>query len=319
MKNQFFSILMALFLVACGNEYGDIGFVENDEFGIQTVNTNGDVFNFFGGEAFGMTVYSSNIALTEKSFKPECQASKSGTYEEMNDAEGYDVSVEVAFGNGETENFSSARIFYQEGAKLKGGFSGTMIFNPSGKLVSSADHFSNFTESDTADFKFKDKCGGTFKVSFNTSGNIPVLALAAFKKKELWETAQGNAKAVHQWLLNAKTIRAAGIDMDPSGCFTKLPSAESAVDQCFSKLAVSGGPFETFKNPFDQSRQGPAYIRGIVGNKTSGDSSYCDISVSQGEPGDIFILANDNGSLNVYLCSHTKKYLKKVSDTISNF
>ena len=29
---------------------------------------------------------------------------------------------------------------------------------------------------------------------------------------------ENNSKAVHQWLLNAKTIRSAGIDVDPSEC-----------------------------------------------------------------------------------------------------
>ena len=59
-----------------------------------------------------------------------------------------------------------------------------------------------------------------------------------------------NAKAVHQWLINTKTVRAAGIDVDPSECSEsnmagsdKTAASAVAATACFPQLGA-GGPFE---------------------------------------------------------------------------
>ena len=52
---------------------------------------------------------------------------------------------------------------------------------------------------------------------------------------------ENNAKAVHQWLLNAKTIRSAGIDVDPSECnIANTPSATSADDAAAATGCLGG-------------------------------------------------------------------------------
>ena len=56
-----------------------------------------------------------------------------------------------------------------------------------------------------------------------------------------------NAKAVHQWLVNTKTVRAAGIDTDPVACksatLTSSTTANDAVasNGCFGQLGAAGG------------------------------------------------------------------------------
>ena len=77
-----------------------------------------------------------------------------------------------------------------------------------------------------------------------------------------------NAKAVHQWLINTKTVRAAGIDVDPSECSdNRWPQSATAAagccsGGCFYEMANAGGPFESFKTPIQQQIQAQCHQSG---------------------------------------------------------
>ncbi|MGC6535556.1 MAG: type II secretion system protein [Parvibaculales bacterium] len=140
-----------------------------------------------------------------------------------------------------------------------------------------------------------------------------------------------NAKAVHQWLTNTKTVRAAGIDTDPSECkateLTTSSSAATAVGSsgCFGKLGLSGGPFESFKNPYETTRTGSNAIR-AVNNTTSVTSSTNCISLMSGSKmGDIIVRVSGSDPtkhIDVYFCAKndgTDDRLTKRDTTIKNF
>lgn len=119
---------------------------------------------------------------------------------------------------------------------------------------------------------------------------------------------ESNAKAVHQWILNTKTVRAAGITVKPSSC----DGASVNLDTCFqgaSGVAAAGGPFEGFKNPYDNSQTGTNAIVGYdeATAPTTG-STTCDSKVSGSTKGDIIIwyastsIGASGTDVNVYYC-----------------
>ena len=139
-----------------------------------------------------------------------------------------------------------------------------------------------------------------------------------------------NAKAVHQWLINTKTVRAAGIDVDPSECSESNmagdTSAASAVadDACFDELGADGGPFESFKNPYTTTRTGNTAIRGVDSTSavTDGTTDCTDLD-SDAENGDILIRVSGTvAHIDVYFCSKVDDNdgkLTKRDSTITNF
>ena len=139
-----------------------------------------------------------------------------------------------------------------------------------------------------------------------------------------------NAKAVHQWLINTKTVRAAGIDVDPSDCSESNmagdTTAASAVadNACFDDLGADGGPFESFKNPYTTTRTGNAAIYGVssTASVTTG-STDCTTLDSDAVNGDILIRVSGTvAHIDVYFCSKVDDNdgkLTKRDSTITNF
>ena len=142
---------------------------------------------------------------------------------------------------------------------------------------------------------------------------------------------ENNSKAVHQWLLNAKTIRSAGIDVDPSECTMENLSSSAdaatavAADGCFAGLGSEDHPFETFKNPYNQTRSGDATILAVSSDADIADdgSAACVDLVADSEDGDVIIRVKDTvAHIDVYYCSKVdgnSGRLTKMSNTITNF
>ena len=140
-----------------------------------------------------------------------------------------------------------------------------------------------------------------------------------------------NAKAVHQWLVNTKTVRAAGIDTDPVACksatLTSATTAAAAVATtgCFGQLGAAGGPFESFKNPYNNSRTGATTIRPIASTAAVADdgSTTCASLDADSEDGDILVRVSGTiAHLDVYFCSKVgdnNGRLTKRDTTITNF
>ena len=140
-----------------------------------------------------------------------------------------------------------------------------------------------------------------------------------------------NAKAVHQWLINTKTVRAAGIDVDPSECSESNmagdTTAASAVadDACFDELGAEGGPFESFKNPYTTTRTGNAAIYGVNSTSAVADDGSTDCTDLDGdaENGDILVRVSGTvAHIDVYFCSKVNDNdgkLTKRDTTITNF
>ena len=140
-----------------------------------------------------------------------------------------------------------------------------------------------------------------------------------------------NAKAVHQWLINTKTVRAAGIDVDPSECSASnmggSTSAASAVaaSACFQELGADGGPFESFKNPYNTTRTGNTTIRSVASTAAvaSDGSTTCSSIEASTEDGDILIRVSGTvAHIDVYFCSKVgdnNGRLTKRDTTITNF
>ncbi|MGC6471429.1 MAG: type II secretion system protein [Parvibaculales bacterium] len=121
-----------------------------------------------------------------------------------------------------------------------------------------------------------------------------------------------NAKAVHQWLVNSKTVRAAGIDMDPAVCGTgssNTPadtSAASAIGSsgCFGSMAGSGAPFESFKNPYDTARTGSSAIYGKSSTSSISDGDDCDTTFAGAKLGDVIVRVSGTVKhIDVYFCA----------------
>ncbi len=140
-----------------------------------------------------------------------------------------------------------------------------------------------------------------------------------------------NAKAVHQWLVNTKTVRAAGIDTDPVECkaatLDSNTSAASAIAStgCFGKIAATGGPFESFKNPYKTTRTGSDAIRATSSTATVTDgTTTCTTLNSGAENGDILVRVSGTGAkhVDVYFCAKEGDddgRLTKRDTTIKNF
>jgi type IV pilus assembly protein PilA len=141
-----------------------------------------------------------------------------------------------------------------------------------------------------------------------------------------------NAKAVHQWLVNTKTVRAAGIDTDPVACKSAtLTSSTTAADAvattgCFGQLGAASGPFESFKNPYTTSRTGATAIRAIASTAAVvGDGTAdCTTLDSAAVNGDIIVRVSGTGAshIDVYFCAKegdSDGKLTKRDTTIANF
>lgn len=139
-----------------------------------------------------------------------------------------------------------------------------------------------------------------------------------------------NAKAVHQWLVNTKTVRAAGIDTDPTACKANTlksnTTAASAVADggCFHELADTNGPFESFKNPYDTTLTGNSAIRAYAHTTSEDDGDNCSDINAAIVNGDIVIAVSGAGAkhLTVYFCAKdgdNDTKLTKRDTVIKNF
>ena len=141
-----------------------------------------------------------------------------------------------------------------------------------------------------------------------------------------------NAKAVHQWLINTKTVRAAGIDTDPVECksitLTATTTATDAVaaEGCFGALALEGNPFESFKNPYNTSRTGSNAVHAVADDSTAvtDGTTLCTELLTGTENGDVIIRVSGVGAkhLDVYMCAKegdNDGRLTKRDTTIKNF
>ena len=134
--------------------------------------------------------------------------------------------------------------------------------------------------------------------------------------------AESNSKAVHQWILNTKTVRAAGIAVTPSSCNTTGSSFDATA--CFgnssggaSGIAGSGGPFEGFKNPYTTAQVGASAIRGTASASVS-SSSAC---FTGHDKGDIVVkYSTASGlpvTLDVFYCNNDTTYAQKETTSIT--
>ena len=137
---------------------------------------------------------------------------------------------------------------------------------------------------------------------------------------------ESNAKAVHQWILNTKTVRAAGITVKPSTC----DGSSVNLDTCFqgaSGVAASGGPFEGFKNPYDTTQTGTGAIVGYdaASAPATDGTANCTTSVSGSTKGDIIVWYASTGigtsgtNINVYYCDEAGKVAQQSGLTAINW
>lgn len=134
---------------------------------------------------------------------------------------------------------------------------------------------------------------------------------------------ESNAKAVHQWILNTKTVRAAGIDVKPSEC-GKTTSFSSAT--CFGSASsgiassADGAPFNGFKNPYDAANQTGASA--IVARSTAytvGDACGNDSNSAAITKGDIIVAYSTAAlptTLSVWYCDDATTARQKETTTI---
>jgi type IV pilus assembly protein PilA len=139
-----------------------------------------------------------------------------------------------------------------------------------------------------------------------------------------------NAKAVHQWLVNTRTVRASGIDTDPSECkASTLTSSTTAADAvsatgCFGKLGTEGSPFESFKNPYTTTRTGSNALRAVATTAVVSATTACTALMSGTVMGDIIIRLSGDGAkhIDVYFCAKVDgvdDLLTKRDTTVTNF
>ena len=132
---------------------------------------------------------------------------------------------------------------------------------------------------------------------------------------------ESNAKAVHQWILNTKTVRAAGITVKPSSC----DGSSVNLDTCFqgaSGIAASGNPFNGFKNPYDTAQTGTGAIVGYdsASAPTTGTTT-CVSAVAGTTKGDIIIrysstgLGTSGATIGVYYCDEEGKFAQQTGLT----
>ena len=101
---------------------------------------------------------------------------------------------------------------------------------------------------------------------------------------------EANAKAVQNWVLNTKTIRAAGIDADPTSCNASVANTESTIQACLASIGSVDGPFANFENPYNSSRTGDTTIRGQLSKSTiSIGVTKCKEIDADAEAGDVLV------------------------------
>ena len=134
---------------------------------------------------------------------------------------------------------------------------------------------------------------------------------------------ESNAKAVHQWILNTKTVRAAGITVKPAEC-NKTTGFDASI--CFGDpssgiaSSVDGAPFKGFKNPYDTANQvGASAIVSRSASYADGDACGNDDNSTAITKGDIVIRYTSTAlpsTLAVWYCDEETKIRQKETSTV---
>lgn len=119
---------------------------------------------------------------------------------------------------------------------------------------------------------------------------------------------ESNAKAVQQWFRNTKTVRAAGIDVDPDTC-RGTSNLASACISALTRLSPTVGPFQSFKNAYDNDRTAASTIssESPTGGWTKVTDSGTTACPSGTELGDVLIehtsAATVNTTYEIWYCA----------------
>ena len=101
---------------------------------------------------------------------------------------------------------------------------------------------------------------------------------------------EANAKAVQNWVLNTGTVRAAGIDADPTSCNASKANTEATIQACLASIGSVDGPFANFENPYNPGRTGDTTIRGQLSRSTiSIGVTKCKEIDAGAEAGDVLV------------------------------
>ena len=137
---------------------------------------------------------------------------------------------------------------------------------------------------------------------------------------------ESNAKAVHQWILNTKTVRAAGIAVKPAQCDGSGVNLANCFGSSSSGVAssIDGAPFTGFKNPYDTKQDGASAILWHQASTAPSTTTACSgLTVSpSGETagkGDIIVWGAStsvgNGvDLDVFYCDESGNLAERTGD-----
>ena len=124
-------------------------------------------------------------------------------------------------------------------------------------------------------------------------------------KKSITES---NAKAVQQWVVNTKAVRAANIEVQPSNCNDVSWDDDADVQACSDDLGNMSvnGPFESFKNPYDTSRTGNHAVYGHSATVIDTDGTTDCSSVTGVQLGDVVLYstrtATEDAQFVIFYC-----------------
>ena len=120
--------------------------------------------------------------------------------------------------------------------------------------------------------------------------SVVVVGYQGYIESAKKSATEANANAVQNWVLNTKTVRAAGIDADPTSCNASEANTEATIQACLASIGSVDGPFASFVNPYNSSRTGDTTIRGQLSRSTiSIGVTECSEIDSGAEAGDVLV------------------------------
>jgi len=108
---------------------------------------------------------------------------------------------------------------------------------------------------------------------------------------------ESNALSVQQWFRSTSSVRQAALEVNPSAC-RNLPT-NTAVG-CVTSLTQAGGPFQNFKNSYDNSRPPASTVQAqaVTSGWTQSTDSGTTACPSGVELGDIVVEVAINAPVN---------------------
>lgn len=99
---------------------------------------------------------------------------------------------------------------------------------------------------------------------------------------------ESNALSVQQWFRSTSSVRQAALEVNPSAC-RNLPTNTAA--GCVTSLTQAGGPFQNFKNSYDNSRPPASTVQAqaVTSGWTQASDSGITACPSGVELGDIVV------------------------------